>query len=84
VLVEGGWFEAPRTSEVRHQVPMSRERFLDLWRSHNVLASTAGPEGVAWVLSQVAPLLPERGEVPVPYVCRAWTARRRGRPPATR
>ena len=76
VLVEGGWFERPERFEVRHEVPMSRERFLDLWRSHNVLASSAGPEGVAHVLREVAPLLPESGEVPIPYVCRAWTARR--------
>jgi hypothetical protein len=76
VLVDGGWFAPPETLEVRHEVPMSRERFLDLWRSHNVLANSAGPEGVAWVLKEVAPLLPESGEVPIPYVCRAWTARR--------
>jgi len=76
VLVEGGWFAPPATIEVRHEVPMSRERFLDLWRSHNVLASSAGPEGVAHVLRAVAPLLPESGEVPIPYLCRAWTARR--------
>jgi len=76
VLVEGGWFAPPERIEVRHEVPMSRDRFLDLWRSHNVLAATAGPEGVAWVISEVAPLLPAEGEVPVPYVCRAWTARR--------
>jgi hypothetical protein len=77
VLVEGGWFDEPETLEVRHVVPMSRERFLDLWRSHNVLATTAGPEGVAWVIEQIAPLLPERRKVAIPYVCRAWTARRR-------
>jgi len=77
VLVEGGWFAPPRRLEVRHEVPMSRERFLDLWRSHNVLATSAGPEGVARVLAEVTPLLPEHGEVPIPYVCRAWTARRR-------
>lgn len=76
VLVAGDWFEPPAALEVRHQVAMSRERYLDLWRSHNVLATTAGPDGVAWVLSEVAPLLPERGEVAIPYVCRAWTARR--------
>ena len=79
VLVAGGWFLPPRRLEVRHVVAMTRERFLDLWRSHNVLASTAGPEGVAWVLAALAPLLPERGEVAVPYVCRAWTARRADR-----
>jgi len=51
VLVEGGWFTPPTTIEVRHEVPMSRERFLDLWRSHNVLARSAGPEGVALLAS---------------------------------
>jgi SAM-dependent methyltransferase len=79
VLVDGGWFEAVERIEVRHEVAMSRERFLDLWRSHNVLASTAGPEGVAWVVERVAPLVPAEGTVAVPYLCRAWTARRVGR-----
>ena len=55
---------------------MNRERFLDLWRSHNVLNTSATPEQMAWLLSEVGPLLPERGEVAVPYVCRAWTCRR--------
>ncbi len=76
VLVEGGWFAAPGMIEVRHEVAMSRERFLDLWRSHNVLATTAGPQGVAAVLAALEPLLPASGEVAIPYVCRAWTARR--------
>jgi SAM-dependent methyltransferase len=76
VLAGGGWFAAPEQFEVRHAVAMDRERFLNLWRSHNVLNTSAAAEQVAWLLEQVAPLLPAEGEVPIPYVCRAWTSRR--------
>jgi len=74
VLVQGGWFARVRTIERAHEVPMSRERFLDLWRSHNVLNSSARPGEVAALLERLAPLLPATGEVAVPYVCRSWTA----------
>ncbi|HEV8632031.1 MAG TPA: class I SAM-dependent methyltransferase [Thermoanaerobaculia bacterium] len=80
VLVEGGWFARAERLEVRHQVEMSRERYLDLWRSHNVLANSATSEEVARLLADLTPLLPDRGTVGVPYVCRAWTARRAGEP----
>jgi hypothetical protein len=52
---------------------MTRERFLDLWRSHNVLATSAGPEGVGRLIATLAPELP--ADFLVPYRCRAWTVR---------
>lgn len=76
ILATGGWFSPPEGIEVRHEVPMGRERFLDLWRSHNVLNTSATPEQIAGLLAELAPLLPGTGEVPIPYVCRAWTCRR--------
>ncbi len=56
---------------------MSRERYLGLWRSHNRLSVTAGPERYAALLREIEEVL-DRGSierVDVPYVCRAWTAR---------
>jgi SAM-dependent methyltransferase len=77
VLVSTGHFAAPRRHEVRHVVAMTAARYLDLWRSHHLLAEAAGAEGVARLLDRIAPLLPADGvAVDVPYVCRAWTAPR--------
>jgi SAM-dependent methyltransferase len=78
VLVSTGHFAAPRRHERRHVVEMTRRRYLDLWRSHHLLAERAGAAGVARLVAELEPLLPEEGAVPVPYVCRAWTALRRG------
>lgn len=79
ILVAGGWFERVRVIERAHEVPMSRARFLDLWRSHNVLNTSAAPGQMAALIERIAPLLPETGEVAVPYVCRSWTAWRTDR-----
>ena len=76
VLVSTGHFAAPSRREERHVVAMTSERYLDLWRSHHLLGEAAGRAGVARLLEQIAPLLPSRGTVDVPYVCRAWTAER--------
>jgi hypothetical protein len=57
---------------------MTRERYLELWRSHHLLAERAGAGGVARLLARLEPLVPASGTFEVPYVCRAWTARRRG------
>lgn len=78
VLTTGGHFTAPVMREVAHEVEMTGERFLDLWRSHHLLTERLGEEGVAALVADLASLLPMRGVVAVPYLCRAWTARRRG------
>ncbi len=72
----GGWFGAVEQLEVRHVVPMSRERFFGLWRSHNRLNNIAGEARVERLLGVFARYLDERDEavVPVAYRCRAWTA----------
>jgi trans-aconitate methyltransferase len=64
--------------EVRHVVPMSRSRYLDLWRSHNRFNVTAGPEGFAAFIAELAAYLESQNveTVNVPYLCRAWTASR--------
>jgi SAM-dependent methyltransferase len=77
VLVSTGDFEDVATDVAEHVVPMSRERYLGLWRSHNRLSVTAGPNRYAAFLRELEEYLVgatiER--VDVPYACRAWTAR---------
>jgi SAM-dependent methyltransferase len=78
-LVAGGHFGEVAPLTLRHAVPMTAGRFLNLWRSHNRLNATAGPERFPRILAALEALLARRGvrEFPVPYVCRAWSARAR-------
>ncbi len=76
-LVSTGDFEDVATDEAEHVVPMPRERYLGLWRSHNRLSVTAGPERYAAFLRELEEYLAAEAieRVDVPFVCRAWTAR---------
>ena len=78
LLVSTGHFTAPTKREQSHIVPMSCARFLDLWRSHNMLNHLAGPEQITEILVEIERrLVDERWrEIRVPYVCRAWLVRR--------
>ncbi|HEX4142765.1 MAG TPA: class I SAM-dependent methyltransferase [Pirellulales bacterium] len=63
-----------------HVVRMSRERYLELWKSHNRLNTIAGPSRFASLLDDLAEYLEQRQieELDVPYRCESWSARRRG------
>lgn len=78
VLPSSGHFEPPIELAVPHVVTMTGRRFLDLWRSHNLLSHAAGEAGLARILAVLAERLDDDENVPVPYVCRAWSARRLG------
>ena len=75
-LLSTGDFEDPHALSLRHVVLMGRERFLDLWRSHNHLNATAGPERFAEVLARLGRMLDgiDATRLEVPYVCRAFSA----------
>jgi SAM-dependent methyltransferase len=66
--------------DVRHVHSMTCEHYLELWRSHNRLTTIAGPQRLDVFLHALNGYL--RSEhldgVEVPYVCRAWSARRLG------
>ncbi|MBI1375723.1 MAG: methyltransferase domain-containing protein [Phycisphaera sp.] len=78
LLTSTGDFTDVAYHESPHVVPMSRERFLTLWRSHNNLNVTAGPRRMITVLSRINALIDELGAetFDVPYLTRAWSARR--------
>jgi hypothetical protein len=78
VLVSTGDFVNPVLTVVHHTVPMTRARFLDLWRSNNQLTEAAGPERLARFLDELEEYLSTLAEEPlaIPYRCEAWTVSR--------
>ncbi|WP_254512767.1 class I SAM-dependent methyltransferase [Anatilimnocola floriformis] len=78
ILASTGDFTFTTHRTATHTIRMSRARYLTLWRSHNRLTITAGPERFAQLLQEIESHLDQLGlaEVDVPYRCEAWSARR--------
>ena len=78
VLASTGDFAFLDYREQEHAVEMPRHRYVELWRSHNRLQHTAGPQRLAVFLADLESYLQRQGQAPitVPYVTRCWTARR--------
>jgi hypothetical protein len=57
---------------------MSRERYLNLWHSHNHLNTMAGPERFQQFYRELLDYLQQQriDQIDVRYTCRAWSARR--------
>lgn len=79
-LTQDGLFEIVQPMEHAHTVIMSPERYVTVWRSVRTLRVQAGQQGFEDLLADIAKLVRDAGvsEIPVKYVCRAWTARRVG------
>jgi SAM-dependent methyltransferase len=79
VLESTGDFTFVTHRVIAHQVRMSQERYLDLWRSHNQLNTLAGLARFESLLQDIREYLERRGvtELDVPYRCESWSARRR-------
>lgn len=78
ILTSTGDFEFVNHRLVKHVVPMSRSRYLELWKSHNRLTITAGPERFAALLADIENDLEREQieEIHLPYHCEAWSVRR--------
>lgn len=61
-----------------HFIPMSAQRYLDLWRSHNHLAVSAGPAKLNAFLKELTDYLNQHHiqTINVPYSCQSWTAQK--------
>lgn len=79
-LTSTGAFGEVTMLEEQHLQPMSSQRYLDLWRSHNHLATVAGPDKLAAFLGELEAYLVKEHirRIDVPYVCQAWSAVRVG------
>ena len=80
LLQSGGWFAdvQPIEATIRHRIPAAD--FVEAWQSHLTLRREAGAAFPA-VLESIARLVTGGGAstIEVPYVTRAWLARKRGR-----
>ncbi len=78
VLESTGHFTFLSHHTVSHTVTMPKERYLELWRSHNRLNNTAGPDRFTSFFNELQNYLNQRQvvQVDVPYHCEAWSARR--------
>lgn len=78
ILESTGDFKFQHYHEARHTITMSRERYLDLWNSHNRLNIIAGPDRFAGFLQELKSYLSEnrRDQIDVTYRCQSWSARR--------
>lgn len=63
---------------VSHTIPMSRERYLELWRSHNRLNTIAGPQRFSAFFAELTEHLEREhiDQINVRYDCESWSARR--------
>ena len=53
---------------------MSKERYMNIWRSVNDIQVQAGEEGFKRILSNIEKILEGKDKIAVPYKTRAWTA----------
>lgn len=71
----GDVFQDLTFMECMHEEVMSKERYINIWRSVNDIQVQAGEEGFKRILNNIENILEEYTEVAVPYKSRAWTAR---------
>ncbi len=78
ILESSGDFTFVTQRTVSHTIPMSRERFLHLWKSHNRLNTIAGPIRFAAFFEELSDHLDQLpiDLINVRYDCESWSARR--------
>jgi len=62
--------------ESKHEIIMTKERYLGVWRSVNDIQSQAGPEIFQQLLANIADIIQSMDQIVVPYKTRAWTAQK--------
>lgn len=75
VLVKEGYFSDVVFVEDRHEVAMSRERYLGVWRSVNDIRSQAGEIKFQKMMAYIEKRTEGMQEIIVPYITRAWVAK---------
>ena len=72
-LLEGGYFKDILFMEAPHTELMSKERYMNTWKSVNDIQVQAGPERFQRILDKISLIIREMDEIEVPYRSRAWT-----------
>lgn len=52
---------------------MSKERYMNTWKSVNDIQVQAGEEGFHRILNKIEEIIQEFDEIEVPYLSRSWT-----------
>ncbi len=73
--LSGGSFGDMIFMEASYEELLTKERFLNIWRSVNDIQVQAGEEGFQRIMDSIGNILKECDEIAVPYKARAWTAR---------
>lgn len=71
----GDIFEDLIFMECMHEEIMTKERYINIWRSVNDIQVQAGVDGFNRILNNIDNILKDYTEIAVPYKSRAWTAR---------
>ena len=72
-LLSGGYFKDILFMEAPHVEIMSKERYMNTWKSVNDIQVQAGPEGFRRILNNIEKIIQDMDEIEVPYLSRAWT-----------
>lgn len=59
--------------ECAHDETMSKERYMNIWRSVNDIRVQAGEDGFRRILKNIENILAGYSKISVPYKSRAWT-----------
>ncbi|MBX9771601.1 MAG: class I SAM-dependent methyltransferase [Candidatus Obscuribacterales bacterium] len=62
--------------EAKHEEIMTPERYMGLWKSVNDIQTQAGPERWQEILGMISARIKGMETITMPYLSRAWTARR--------
>lgn len=74
-LLGGGYFKDILFVEAPHSVCMSKERYMNTWKSVNDIQVQAGEEGFQRILQKIEKIICDLDEIEVPYLSRSWTVR---------
>lgn len=72
-LLSGGYFKDILFVEAPHVEVMSKERYMNTWKSVNDIQVQAGEEGFQRILRKIEEIIAEFDEIEVPYRSRSWT-----------
>lgn len=69
----GGGIDRLIFMECLHDEVMTKQRYMNIWRSVNDIRVQAGEEGFQRILNNIENMLKDYSEISVPYKSRAWT-----------
>ncbi|VVC03219.1 Ubiquinone/menaquinone biosynthesis C-methyltransferase UbiE [Candidatus Burarchaeum australiense] len=79
LMLAGGFFEDVIELRHQHEALVSRENYVSAWKAANHLKTEAekrGPKVFDKIISEIEGLLKDKKELSVPYLTKAWTARK--------